>query len=222
MWFDSMNRSNLVLCPPVRKNIGTSFTCPITSTLAPGFVLFSVNGDTRSFFRSTFILFGCSPPSSCSGTSSSTIICASLRSLLIILNFPFRPQLHLVGSWNLLSSCSMLNTFPQLGHSNLAEATCGLTSLLFLTTPSNASSLFIALLLISLTIIFALAGSPLNLSVNPLISFPMFSCSTASSPALIISSGWSSNRSAISGSCIAKTANSTVRLFSPFRILSSI
>lgn len=97
-WFASMNKSNLVLCPPVRRNIGISFTMPVTCTLLPGFVLFSVSGETKSFRSRTFILFGCAPPSICSGTSSSTIIWASHSSLLSRLNFPLRPQLHLVGS----------------------------------------------------------------------------------------------------------------------------
>ena len=220
MWFASMNKSNFVLCAPVFRNIGTSFTCPITSTRLPGFVPFSVSELTSSFLSRTFILFGCSPPSSCSGTSSSTIFCASFSSLLICLNFPFLPQLHLVGSWNLLSSCSMLNMFPQLGHSNFALATCGLISLLFLTTPSYASSLFIVLLLISLIIIFALAGRFRNRMVNPLTSLPRFSCSIAISAAFITSSGWSSSRSAISGSCIASVLKSTIVLFSPFLVFS--
>lgn len=219
IWFASINKSNLVLCPPVRKKIGISFTMPVTWTLLPGFVLFSVSGETKSFRRRTFILFGCAPPSICSGTSSRTIICASHSSLLRRLNFPFLPQLHLVGSWILVSTCIMLNMFPHEGHSYLASAICGLTSDLFRTTPSNESNFPRFLLLMLRMSICELAGSLSNRRTS--FCTPGFMCSTAISPALSMSSGFSRSRSARSGSNIARIGKSIARLLSPFRIRSS-
>ena len=58
--------------PPVAKGTGTSFNTPIILTLAPGVVFSSIFGSTKSSFRKTFILLGCSPPDKDSGDSSIT------------------------------------------------------------------------------------------------------------------------------------------------------
>src|SRR3990167_2066351 len=119
--------SNLVEIAPVCKGTGTSFKIPNILTLLPGVVLFSILGSTRSSCKKTLILLGCSPPSKESGASSIINLCASTISLLKSLKFPFQPHEHLLGSLNFLSICKTLRIAPQLGHSNFAFTTCGLT-----------------------------------------------------------------------------------------------
>ena len=146
------------------------------------------------------ILFGCSPPSKSSEASSNTIFCASTNSLLNNLNLPFLPQPHLLGSLNLESNCRTVITFPQLGHSNLALVTCGRTSDFCLTKPLTNKNLLICLLRISLIIISMLSGRAVILILKLLISPSTSNCSSASSPALITSSGLSKSSSANSWS----------------------
>ena len=70
----STARSNLVDKAPVAREIETSFKTPIILTFEPGVVFSSILGSTKSSFKKTFILFGCSPPERESGDSSITIL----------------------------------------------------------------------------------------------------------------------------------------------------
>src|SRR3989344_2330368 len=140
MLLTSIARSNLVCIAPVCEGTGTSFKTPISLTLLPGVVLSSILGSTRSSFRNTEILLGCSPPSNASGDSSITNLCASTISFDSILKLDFHPHEHLEGSLNLLSICKTDNIAPQFGHSNFALTTCGLTSDACLTIPSIQSN----------------------------------------------------------------------------------
>src|SRR3989344_5789667 len=106
---------------PLFRRIGTSLTMPYTLTLLPGVVFLSILGSTKSSFKKTDSLLGCSPPSKDSGASSRTSLCASTKFFEINLNLPLLPQVHLVGSLNLVSNCSIEMVLPHEGHSNLAE-----------------------------------------------------------------------------------------------------
>src|SRR3989338_9681174 len=132
------------------RSFENSLIIPYTFTMLPGVVFFSILGSTKSSFKKTFSLFGCSPPSKFSGASSINKCWASNKSLLNNLKCPFLPQEHLEGSLNLVSNCNMVIVLLQLGHSNLALVTCGLTSEACLTIPSTTKNLFICSLLISL------------------------------------------------------------------------
>ena len=187
--FASIASSNLVDKPPVGKGTGTSFKVPIIFILLPGVVFSSIIGSTKSSFTKTLILFGCSPPDNDSGDSSITSLWVSTISLLINLNPPFLPQLHLEGSRNFFSICNTEITVPQLGHSNFAFTTCGLTSLAWRIIPSITTSSFKCLERIFLTFIWWPSGRFINLtfvfSINP-------NSSIASSIKLNVSSGFES------------------------------
>src|SRR3989344_6823859 len=116
-------KSYLVEGTPLFNGTGTSFIMPIILTLLPGVVFLSITGSTKSSFKKTESLFGCSPPSNDSGDSSRTKRCASTKSFDNNLNFPLLPQVHLVGSLNLVSICNIVMVLPQEGHSNLADVT---------------------------------------------------------------------------------------------------
>ena len=69
--FASKAISNLVEIP-VGKGTGTSFNTPKILILLPGVLCFSILGSTKSSFKKTVSLLGCSPPSNESGDSSIT------------------------------------------------------------------------------------------------------------------------------------------------------
>src|SRR3989338_242956 len=195
MLLTSIARSNLVCIAPVCEGTGTSFKTPISLTLLPGVVLSSILGSTKSSFRNTEILLGCSPPSSASGDSSTTILWASTMSLLISLKPPFLTQEHLVGSLNVFSICKTEITEPHEGHSNLAFANCGLTSLACRTMTSTVINVLRCLDLRSLILIKCVAGRSKSLTRG---LFTMPSSSSAKSRICKISSGDDSRLSASS------------------------
>src|SRR3989344_2395939 len=182
----SMAISKRVEIAPVCKGTGTSFKTPKILTLLPGVVLDSILGSTKSSCKKTLILLGCSPPSKESGDSSIESLCASIISLLNNLKFPFHPQEHLEGSLNFLSICRTDKIAPQLGHSNLALTTCGLTSDACLTIPSIQTMLSKCFALISLIAIKALLGKSSRLTLA-LLTSP--DSSKASSKRASVSSG---------------------------------
>ena len=133
---DSIAKSNLVSIAPLPVEIAISFKIPIILTLLPGVVLISIFGSTKSSFKKIVIRLGCSPPCKLSLASSIVKTCASTMSFAISLNPPRRPHEHRLGSLNFLSICKTEIIEPQLGHSNLALVTKGLTSLACRTIPS--------------------------------------------------------------------------------------
>src|SRR3989338_1313749 len=142
--------SNLVEIEPVCNGTGISFSIPWIFILLPGVVRFSILKSTRSSFRKTLILLGCSPPSRVSGDSSITNLWASTISLLNNLKLPFQPHEHLDGSWNFLSIWRTERIAPQFGHSNLAFTTWGLTSEAWRIIPSTVRILSRCFALIAL------------------------------------------------------------------------
>ena len=193
MLFASTANSNLVDNPPECNGTGTSFKTPRTFTLLPGVVFSSILGSTRSSFRKTLILFGCSPPVKASGASSVTSLWVSTISLLNSLNPPLLPQEHLEGSLNFFSICKTEIIVPQLGHSNLALTTCGLTSEDCLIIPSITIISFKCLERIFLTFISWDFGRFVNLTLTALTKPDS---SIASSINLKTSSGFAKSSSA--------------------------
>lgn len=221
-WFASKMMSNVVLCVPCFVIFGTSLTIPVRMILLPGFVFFSVSGLTRSFLRKMLRRFGWAPPSSCSGTSSSTSPCASMSSLERSLNFPLRPQLQRVGSWNLVSTWRMLRVLPQLGHSKRAVMTWGRTSPLFRTIPSMQMNFLRCLLRTFLMRCVEDGGRLWKRMVNPLVLEVVSSCAIESSAALRISSGSSRSWSAMVGLYSARSGKLTEQVFAPWRAASAM
>src|SRR3989344_6803204 len=193
--------------------MGTSFTIPVILTLLPGVVLLSILGSTKSSFKKTDNLFGWSPPPKNSGISSIINLWASTSSLPTNLNLPALPQLHLVGSLNLVSICNIVITLPQEGHSNLAETTCGLTSEACFIMPSIEINKFKCSDLIFLIIIFCVSDKFLNLTLKSVSG--KSNCSNDSSADLITSSGFSNNNSLNSGSYSERSLKSITKDVSP-------
>ena len=194
---------------------------PVILILLPGFVFFSLSGLTKSSLRRILILFGCSPPSRLSGTSSRTIPWASTSSLLSKINFPFLPQPHFDGSLKLPFNCKTLIILPHTGHSTFAAVTWGLTSDFCLTIPSAYISLPMCLLLMFLIIIFWFSGRFLKRTLKPFIS-SRSNCSTASSIAFIVSSGLSNRLLAKSRSNLESSTKSTTTNLLSFLKFSTI
>ncbi len=187
--------------------------------MLPGVVFSSIRGSTKSSFRKTLILLGCSPPSKASGDSSITNLWASTISFESNLKSPFLPQEHLEGSLNFLSICKTDKIAPQLGHSNLAFTTCGRTSEACLTIPSIEINWSRCFALISLTFTSTELGKVFNLIlgffINPVSSNEF--CKSSK-----ISSGLSNSFSERTGENSAKGSKSNFTMLSSCLIDSPI
>ena len=176
-------------------------------------------GRLNPLLRKGLFFLGCCPPSNVSGDSSITNLWMSTISFDNVLNGPFHWHEHLLGSLNFLSTCKTAKIAPQFGHSNLAFATCGLTSDACLTIPSIHMIWSRCFALMSLIFVCELFGRSMNLNLG---DFTSPDSSRAFSIIAIVSSGNSITLSDSIGENSANCMNWVWTTFSPSLIDSPI